>query len=136
MRQAAIEIIKSEHRSIGAIIQGLLYLTKALQADEPAPDYKVLRAMLYYLDAFPERLHHPKESRYLFAPLRQRTRESEDIISRLEEDHGRGEEKIRWLMQTVIRLECGGREYLQEFTQRVEDYAEFHWRHMGLEEDV
>jgi hemerythrin-like domain-containing protein len=136
MQPSAIQIIKSEHRSIGAIIQGLQLLTRSLKPGEPAPDYKILRAMLYYLDTFPERLHHPKEDRYLFARLRQRTQESEDIISRLEDDHTRGEDKVRRLMQAVIRLECGGDMYLREFAGEIESYAEFQWRHMGLEEDV
>ncbi len=69
--QAAIHIIKSEHRSIAAILQGLLYLTTAFRQGGAEPDYQILRAMLYYLDVFPERLHHPKEDGHLFAKLRQ-----------------------------------------------------------------
>jgi len=136
MQQAAIQIIKSEHRSIAAVLQGLVHFTRALERGGPISDCKVLRAMLYYLDVFSERLHHPKEDHYLFSRVFQRTREAEDIISRLEDDHARGEDKIRHLMQSVIRLECGGEAYIREFSDSVSNYAEFHWRHMGLEEDV
>jgi hemerythrin-like domain-containing protein len=136
MSHTAINIIRSEHRSMGAVLHGLLYFSRRTIEGHPAPDYKVLRAMLYYIDVFPERFHHPKEDDYLFAKLRLRTREAEDIISRLENDHARGEEKIRALMQAVIRMECGGGLYVKEFADLMEDYAEFHWRHMGLEEDI
>jgi hemerythrin-like domain-containing protein len=136
MSHAGINIIRSEHRSIAAILHGLLYFSRRIIEGQPAPDFKVLRAMLYYIDVFPERFHHPKENDYLFAKLRLRTQEAEDIISRLENDHKCGEEKIRTLMQAVIRMECGGGSYVKEFANLVEDYAQFHWRHMGLEEDI
>lgn len=136
MRYTAVEVIRSEHRSIAAVLQGLLHFTHALEDGGPVPDYKILRAMLYYLDVYPERLHHPKEDQYLFAKLVQRTRESEDIISRLKDDHARGEDKIRRLLQLIIRVEFGGKEYVREFAEGVADYVEFHWRHMGLEEDI
>src|SRR5437899_2211780 len=99
MRRTAIQIIQSEHNSITAVIHGLRFLADGLPRQEPKPDYKVLRAMLFYLDTFAERFHHPKEDRYLFARLRKRTTEAEDIISRLEADHARGEDRIRELMQ-------------------------------------
>jgi hemerythrin-like domain-containing protein len=133
---AATDIIHSEHRSMAAVLHGLLYFSRRINAGRPAPDYKVLRHMLYYIDVFPERFHHPKEDEYLFAKLRHRTRDAEDIVSRLEKDHARGEDKIRALMQGVIRMECGGGAYGKEFAALVEDYAQFHWRHMGLEEDI
>lgn len=136
MSHAATNIIRSEHQSIAAVLHGLLYFVRRIREGQPGPDYKVLRAMLYYIDVFPERFHHPKEDRYLFAKLRQRTKEADDIISRLEDDHASGDEKIRSLMQAVIRLECGGAAYFHAFASAVDDYATFHWRHMGLEEDI
>jgi hemerythrin-like domain-containing protein len=134
--RTAIQIIQSEHNSITAVIQGLRFLAEGLPRQKPKPSYKVLRAMLYYLDTFAERFHHPKEDRYLFARLRKRTTEAEDIISRLEADHARGEDRIRELMQSVIRLEFGGDEYRREFSEQIQQYAEFYFRHMGLEEDI
>ena len=131
MSHAGTNIIHSEHRSMAAVLHGLLYFSRRLIEGQPAPDYKVLRAMLYYIDVFAERFHHPKENDYLFAKLRLRTREAEDIISRLENDHARGEDNIRALMQAVIRMECGGGVYVKEFAALVEVYAQFHWRHMG-----
>jgi hemerythrin-like domain-containing protein len=136
MGHSAVNIIRSEHRSIAAVLHGLLYFARRLADGQAVPDYKVLRAMLYYLDAFPERSHHPKENRYLFAKLRSRTSDAEDIISRLEDDHIRGEHKIRALMRAIIWVECGGSAYYKEFAMMVEEYAQFHWRHMGLEEDI
>ena len=37
------------------------------------PDFTMLRAMLFYVDEFPERLHHTKESQLLFPRIRERS---------------------------------------------------------------
>jgi hypothetical protein len=44
----------------------------AAPGDEPERFFDVLRAMLFYIDEFPERLHHPKESDLLFPKLARR----------------------------------------------------------------
>src|SRR5262245_49441760 len=68
----AIRIILDEHRSLAAVLHGMLYLVNGIRNRGAKPDFKVLGAMIYYIDAFPERYHHPKEDRYLFARLRAR----------------------------------------------------------------
>lgn len=136
MRCAAIETIRAEHRSIATVLHGLRYFAERLPEDEGRPDCKIFRAMLYYLDAFPERFHHPKEDRYLFSRLRQRTTQAEAIISRLARDHAMGEDKIRALMQSVIRLEYGGDRYIDAVCAQAWSYSEMQFRHMGLEENI
>ena len=36
---------------------------------KPQAYFDVMRAMLFYIDEFPERLHHPKETELLFPPV-------------------------------------------------------------------
>jgi hemerythrin-like domain-containing protein len=36
--------------------------------------------MLYYIREYPEQVHHPKEDRYLFARLRDRTGELDEVL--------------------------------------------------------
>jgi hemerythrin-like domain-containing protein len=91
--------------------------------------------MLYYIDTFPERLHHPKEDRYLFERLRRRTHAVDALLARLEAQHQRGAQLIRGLEQALLRFEQGGPSHLEGFALRIEEYAEFHWEHMRLEED-
>jgi hemerythrin-like domain-containing protein len=136
MSHPSLEIIRAEHRSIATVLQALLSFARAVREKESVPDFKLFRAMLYYLDVFPERLHHPKEDQYLFAKLRSRADESDEIVSRLEREHNHGELKISWLMQAVIRLELEDGVYVEEFIAKVEAYALFYSRHMGLEEEL
>jgi hemerythrin-like domain-containing protein len=94
----------------------------------------VLGAMVYYIDAFPERFHHPKEDKYLFKLLRARCLEAGPLLDQLEEEHRAGGEKIRTLEQALSRYQQGGDPEAAAFMAAVEDYAAFHWQHMGREE--
>jgi len=130
----AIRIIQDEHRSIAAVLHGMLYLVREIRDRGTRPDFAVLGAMIYYLDTVPERFHHPKEDRYLFKRLRERHAGSGPLIDRLEEEHRVGAEKIRTLEQTLARYEHGGDAESAAFIAAVEAYATFHWSHMRCEE--
>ena len=132
----AIRILRDEHRSMSAVLHGLQELARTAQNPLVRPDFSVLRAMIYYIDAFPERLHHPKEDRYLFVILRQRTREADDALDRLEQQHRQGAEMIRDIEQALLRYEEGGAEFFEAFAARAAEYADFHWQHMREEEEA
>jgi len=134
--KSAVDVIHDEHRTLAAVLHGLQYLIEEVRQGRRKPDFKVLRAMLYYIDAFPERLHHPKEDRYLFARLRERTTEGIAVLDQLEAQHIHGAKLIRDLEQGLLRWEMGGEKEFAAFAAEVEAYAEFHWRHMRQEEDV
>ena len=50
----------------------MLYLVRSIKDGTATPDFTLFGAMVYYIDAFPERFHHPKEETYLFRLLRLR----------------------------------------------------------------
>ena len=79
----AIRIIRDEHRALAAILHGMLYLVGNFET-ETSPNFDVFGAMIYYIDAFPERFHHPKEDRYLFRVLRIRHPDAAPLLDRLE----------------------------------------------------
>ena len=67
----ASTIILIEHRSLDALIDGMLYLVWQIRLGAK-PNFEVFDAMIQYIEAFPERFHHPKEDAYLFKRLRER----------------------------------------------------------------
>ena len=134
--KTALDVIRSEHRDIAAVLHGLQYLVREVRERRREPDFRVLRAMVHYIDTFPEKLHHPKEDRHLFARLRQRTREASEVLDQLEAQHVHGAKLVRDLEQNLLRWEMGGPECFAAFADEVERYADFHWRHMRQEEDV
>jgi hemerythrin-like domain-containing protein len=131
-----VRIILDEHRSIAAVLNGMLYLVRNTRLAGPPPPFKVLGAMTYYIDTFAERFHHPKEDAYLFRLLRLRHPDSAPLIDRLEAEHRAGAEKIRDLEQTLTRYEEGGPKEFGAFSAAVQSYAQFHWDHMRAEEDL
>ncbi|HXH02123.1 MAG TPA: hemerythrin domain-containing protein [Candidatus Competibacteraceae bacterium] len=133
---AAIGIIKDEHRSIAAVLHGLLYLVGEIRVGRMSPDFKLFTAMLHYIEAFPEKLHHPKEDEYLFRALRARRPEAASVLDALEAEHVRGRTLIEELATALRQYETSGAAGFEAFAQAVQAYAEFHWAHMRQEEDV
>jgi nucleotide-binding universal stress UspA family protein/hemerythrin-like domain-containing protein len=132
----AVMTIRNEHLSIGAVVNGMQYLVRQYQTAQGIPDFKLLHAMLYYINTFPEKLHHPKEERYLFAKLKQRTHAVNDVLSQLESEHARELELIAELRASIVAYEAGDENGLAKFASSVEAFAEFVWAHIGLEENV
>jgi hemerythrin-like domain-containing protein len=130
----AIRIILDEHRAMAAVLHGMLYLVHEIRDRKSAPNFELLGAMLYYIDAFPERFHHPKEDEYLFRLLRVRHPDAAPLLDRLNIEHRAGAEKIRVLEQALSRYQQGGAEESSKFMAAVEEYAAFHWEHMRSEE--
>ncbi len=131
----ALKIIHDEHRSISAVLYAMKQLAVEAEKPDVEPDFKVFRAMIYYIDQFPERLHHPKEDRYLFALLAARAPQTKGLIEELRAEHVQGAQLIRDLEQALIGLEVGWAGGARAFRAAVDAYAEFHWKHMRKEED-
>lgn len=133
--QRAIRIIHDEHLSISAVLSGLKSLTQMAQDSRLRPEFAVFRAMIYYIDAFPERMHHPKEDQHLFARLLQREPSARTLIEGLRAEHAAGGKLVRDLEQALLEYEETWPEGAQKFAAAVESYAQFHWMHMGKEEN-
>jgi hemerythrin-like domain-containing protein len=131
----ALNIIRDEHRSIAAILHGMQHLVRQIRERKAKIDPRVFRAMLYYLDTFSERMHHPKEDRYLFDPLRRRGAGPDSLIAELERDHAEGGNALRRVEQCLIRYEEGGEKEFQEFAGEVDRFVEGYWEHMRKEEE-
>jgi hemerythrin-like domain-containing protein len=130
----AIRIIVNEHRALAAVLHGMLYLVHEIRDHDDKPDFNLFGAMIYYIDSFPERFHHPKEDQYLYRLLRIRHPQAAPLLDRLEAEHRVGSEKIRTLEQALTRYQQGGTAEFANFLAAVESYAAFHWEHMRAEE--
>lgn len=136
MLNAALAIIHDEHRSLAAVIHGLRYLVREMRERNARPDFRLLWAMIFYLDEFPEKMHHPKENAYLFSRLRQRTGEADGVVAELERQHVAGARNVRDLEIALGHYEAGLPDGLDKFSAAVEKFAEETLRHMALEEST
>lgn len=135
-QQQALSIIRSEHRTLAAVIHALEHVAADMAAGKLTPDYKLLWSIIYYIDEFPERLHHRKETDLLFPLIRARSDSAGEILEKLDRDHGVGERAIRDLEHTLLSWEMLGDSRRDGFEQAVERYLSFYLKHMQLEEEV
>ncbi len=136
MLNTAITIILDEHRSLAAVTHGLRYIVREMREKDSEPDGKLLWSMLYYIDTFPQKLHHPKEEAYLFRRLKMRTREADKAILQLEEQHRAGREHVKALEMALGRYQAGAPGGREAFMAAAETFADELAVHMALEENV
>jgi hemerythrin-like domain-containing protein len=130
----AIAIIQHEHRAITAVIEGLRHVLDEVRSGRAAADHNLLGAMFHYIEAFPEKLHHPKEDDFLFARLLARRPDAKLLLDGLATEHVVGRERFAELKAKWERYREDPAA-LDAFVDGVERYAHFHWKHMRKEED-
>jgi nucleotide-binding universal stress UspA family protein/hemerythrin-like domain-containing protein len=132
----ALGIIKDEHRSLAAVVRGLQSLVTNAVAAGATPDFALIRAMLFYIQAFPERQHHPKEDEFLFARLRLRSSECNAVMAELAQQHQGGASVLAHLLNAVMACENGQDAGGKELLNQVNRFAQSQWYHMHLEESM
>lgn len=130
----AIRIILDEHTALSAVLRSVLLMMNRGPGDNPERFFDVMRAMLFYIDEFPERLHHPKESDLLFPRLARAAPELMPVIAQLEAEHMRGEGRIRELQHLLLAWELLGETRRTEFAEAAQTYVSFYLEHMRIEE--
>jgi hemerythrin-like domain-containing protein len=131
----AIATLLDEHRSLAAVLHGMRYLVREIETGRMRPDFDLLGAMVYYIDTFPERFHHPREDAHLFSRLAARAAVARPLVAKLEAEHVASREKMRDLAQALERYRTGGVREFAAFRDALDAYAAFQWKHMRAEEE-
>ena len=130
----AMRILMDEHQSLAAIIHAIRHMIGEIGAGRLKPDHKLLEAMVHYLDAYPEKRHHPKEDEFLFGPLRARTHDADAALDKLEAEHADAEARIAVLEAAVKAYAQDPAGAFEAFNIAFNDYAAFYRSHMMTEE--
>lgn len=133
-RTQALNTIRAEHRTLAAVIHNLKDLLNEVHAGRMKVDFPLLWSMVYYIDAFPDRLHHPKEDEWLFRLLRQRTHEADALINELQRQHTHEPQALGDIRRCLGNVEAGVPGSMDALMRTVATYAEFTWRHLKTEE--
>ena len=136
MKHTSLQIIRDEHSSLAAMLRSMQMMVERGPGEHPRAFFEVVRAMLFYIDEFPERLHHPKESNLLFPCLVRASPDVMAVVTRLEGDHIHGEKLVRDLQQLLVAWELLGESRMAVFVDQCKDYIAFYLEHMRLEETV
>lgn len=134
MKRRTLEIIRDEHSSLAAMLQSIRLLVDQGPGDDPRGFFEMLRAMLFYIDEFPERLHHPKETELLFPRVVKAVPELSMAVARLDRDHEYTERAVRDVMQLLLAWEMVGESRRQEFVDALTRYVDLYYAHLQLEE--
>ena len=94
-----------------------------------------MRAMLFYVDEFPEKLHHPKESNLLFPRVARLAPETLETIVLLEKDHAKSESAVRELQHLLLAWELMGESRRDIFVETARRYIGFYLAHMQTGRD-
>ena len=119
---------------MAAVLRSLTMMIERGPDDQPGYFFDALRAMLFYIDEFPERMHHPKESNHLFPKLARVAPELLPVIHQLEADHMNGEASVRELQHMLLAWELIGETRRLPFVECAQDYVRFYLEHMRIED--
>lgn len=132
----AIAMIHDEHRSLAAVIRGMVHAIDDARTGEPL-DCAALQQMVQYVHAFPERLHHPKEEKSLHPPLRRARPEAAVLIDRLESEHVRERQlvlAVEAALDVCTPTTTRDDPKLVALHRSVDELARAVWAHMDAEE--
>jgi len=138
---ATLLVIRDEHSALSAVLRSISLLLSEHRRRHTLPDFTVLRAMLFYIDEFPERIHHTKESQLLFPKVRARSGEGADVLDRLDADHERSAIRVRELEHELLGFEMmidgpEGAARRAAFEQAMDTYIAEYLDHIHTEERV
>ena len=134
MTHKSLQVIRDEHAALAAMLLSMSMMVQRGPGDDPDQFFDVLRAMLFYIDEFPEKMHHPKESELLFPKVARLVPSTLETLQRLEQDHIRGEASVRELQHELLAWELLGDTRRDKFRTAAKSYVDFYLEHMRLEE--
>ena len=129
----AINIIKSEHKNLGAVLYSMEHLVEEIENGKQA-DLRVFHGLFTYIDRFLDRYHHPKENEFLFPCLLERAPACKPLVQTLGQQHRDGEYLFVEMLKALSAYEFSGADEFAPFAAAVRKYAEFEREHARLEE--
>jgi hemerythrin-like domain-containing protein len=134
-----LRVIRDEHGVLSAVLRSISLLLSESRRHGVHPDFAVLRAMLFYIDEFPEKIHHTKESELLFPKLRERSGELAAVLDRLDADHDWSHRAVRDLEHELLALEmmseaADADSRRERFAAEMQAYVTAYLEHIRLEE--
>jgi len=99
------------------------YLVREMRERNAKPNFRLLWAMMFYLDEFPEKMHRPRRMPTLFAKLPPAYYEADAVVAELERQHTAGATQIADLELVTRALRRRKPEGLDRFSAAVRSLA-------------
>lgn len=135
-REKAMATIRAEHIALGTVVQVLRDLLARIAAQRMEADFALLSAALYYIDEFPEQVHHSKEDEHIFRAIRGRSARFNAVLDELQSEHVRSAQMVTLLQCALVRYQGGAPDGLERLRAAVEAYSAMLEEHMRKEEEL
>lgn len=132
--KTTIAVIRAEHNALRKVLDSLVHRLVEHKRSGAPLDFATMRALLFYLGEYPERLHHREESNLLFPRLRSRSAGSLDVLDRLDREHAQSRTLLLELEHELLAFEMIGASQCANFERVLRCYADFYSKHMDTEE--
>ena len=109
MHHPAVDMIRDEHEAFAFVLRALRDAVDSSGKCGVPPDFELLRAMLFYMDEMPARLHHAAEEELQFPRIRERCPPLRPVLDRLQAEHARGESTVQSLERALTSASRRGR---------------------------
>jgi len=132
----ALDVIHRDHLNLDKVLRALSTAVKALEdhTGTGTPDFDLLYQIVYYIRVFPDRIHHPKEEKYLFSALAAHGDETRTLIERLQAQHNEGDRRITTLDSALKSCATNFPDGVADLRNAADAYIAFQRDHIGLEE--
>jgi hemerythrin-like domain-containing protein len=135
MPHPAVELIREEHAALASVLHALRDTVDRSRTSDVPPNFERLRAMLFYMDEMPVRLHHAVEEQLLFPRIRERCPPLRPVLDRLEAEHSRGEGTVQSLERALTAWQVMGDDRREAFELLLRGYVDGYLGHMEVEEN-
>lgn len=135
MQHPALKTIVAEHAVLACVLRALRDAVASAHSPLARPDFEYMRAMLFYMDEMPARLHHRAEEEVLFPRIRERCPALHPVLDRLTAEHGRGESTVQGLERALTAWELMGDERREAFELPLRIFVNGYLGHMEVEEN-
>jgi branched-chain amino acid transport system ATP-binding protein len=129
-----MRILAKEHLALRALARIIAMEAEILRRGEHI-DPQLLEHIAAYIEAFPNRIHHPKEEDHLFRLMRARSPERVSaILDRLLDEHTRENESIEALVRAIDAYRSGTADAASQLSLVAGNYARHLERHIVVED--
>ncbi|HEX5805614.1 MAG TPA: universal stress protein [Macromonas sp.] len=134
-RERAMGVIKDEHRTLAVVMDSIRqYAVEFAEGKAGEAERQTLQAMLDYVKAFPQKLHHPKEEAYLHPALRERCPSVAGVLAELEEQHQTEAGLVKTTDQALKAWQPADQDSTVALVKAMEALVDLVLRHIGKEE--
>lgn len=130
----AVELIHQDHVNLDKVLTVLLEVGGDLPERRSEDAVSVLNDCVYYIQVFPERVHHPKEETILFPFVRRTRPDLTPVLEELEAQHEKGKTAIEGLAERLRKLDSDWAGNREAFQEQVRSYVASQREHMSVEE--